>query len=282
MGLSMSSTNFEQQHLFFLSFLSFCLAPCGAHPFVPTRELSCAPRAGEVKDGRRPNHSPRRSFPGHSLTGPSTAARLGPVGIDRPVAFPPAASKRRSEASLPSVAQRSRATSLYSVDPRGSNHDAVMRIGGEAPRRQAHSFFRHRSHRQQRVTATSDHLGIHLARKRINAQICVGTLLAVFIKVRSYRWTQDGAGRNLADRDVAPQSDQQFACQGDDHGFAQSWLGSCRSRSIPLRQGTFVLELEPPPCQLDHAVAHPCIAGSGQSPFAALVPTFIWRACQAP
>jgi hypothetical protein len=34
-------------------------------------------------------------------------------------------------------------------------------------------------------------------------------------------------------------------------------------------------------CQLDHAAAHPCIAGSGQSPFAALASTFIWRACQA-
>ena len=35
--------------------------------------------------------------------------------------------------SLPAGAEH-RATALYSVDPLDPNHDAVMRIGGEAPR----------------------------------------------------------------------------------------------------------------------------------------------------
>ena len=36
------------------------------------------------------------------------------------------------------------------------DHDAAMRIGGEAPGRRAHSSMRHESHRKARVTATSD------------------------------------------------------------------------------------------------------------------------------
>src|SRR6516162_200960 len=45
---------------------------------------------------------------------------------------------KRSEGSLPSGADH-RATTLYSVGPSGPDHDAVMRIGGEAPGRRAHS-----------------------------------------------------------------------------------------------------------------------------------------------
>ncbi len=71
---------------------------------------------------------------------------------------------RQSEASLPSGGDH-RATTLYSVDPRGviredPNHDAVIRIGGEAPRRRAHSLPRRASHGSGRVTATSDRLGV--------------------------------------------------------------------------------------------------------------------------
>src|SRR5262249_8421517 len=50
-----------------------------------------------------------------------------------------------------------RATNLYSVDPRGSHHDAVMRIGGETPRRRAHSKTRVKDHVQCRVAASSVH-----------------------------------------------------------------------------------------------------------------------------
>src|SRR4051812_43069728 len=48
------------------------------------------------------------------------------------------AEPRRSEGSLPAGADH-RATPLYAVGPQGPDHDAVMRIGGEAPGRRAHS-----------------------------------------------------------------------------------------------------------------------------------------------
>jgi hypothetical protein len=35
-----------------------------------------------------------------------------------------------------------RVTCLYAADPRDPDHDAVMRIGGEAPGRRAHSLTR--------------------------------------------------------------------------------------------------------------------------------------------
>src|SRR3982750_4039090 len=65
------------------------------------------------------------------------------------------AEPRRSEGSLPSGADH-RATTLYSAGPEGPDHDAVMRIGGEAPGRRAHSRKRCRHHGLLRVTATSD------------------------------------------------------------------------------------------------------------------------------
>src|SRR3954449_13006033 len=65
------------------------------------------------------------------------------------------AEPRRSEGSLPSGTDH-RATPLYAVGPRGPDHDAVMRIGGEAPGRRAHSRKRCRHHGLLRVTATSD------------------------------------------------------------------------------------------------------------------------------
>ena len=65
------------------------------------------------------------------------------------------AEHRRSEGSLPSGADH-RATTLYSVGPQGPDHDAVMRIGGEAPGRRAHSQERCQHHGRLRVTVTSD------------------------------------------------------------------------------------------------------------------------------
>jgi len=47
------------------------------------------------------------------------------------------------------------ATTLYAVDHRDPNHDAVIRIGGEAPGRRAHSTGRLSDHVPTRVTTTS-------------------------------------------------------------------------------------------------------------------------------
>jgi len=53
--------------------------------------------------------------------------------------------------------------------PSNPNHDAVIRIGGEAPRRRIHSFSRHRGHRGATDNATSNGIGEPWVR-------CAGTL----------------------------------------------------------------------------------------------------------
>src|SRR5215213_1040352 len=50
-----------------------------------------------------------------------------------------------------------RAATLYSVGPQGPDHDAAMRIGGEAPGRRVQSEQRLSGHSLVRRTATSDH-----------------------------------------------------------------------------------------------------------------------------
>jgi hypothetical protein len=145
--------------------------------------------------------------------------------------------QRQSEASLPRGGREDRASHpcIRSIRSRDLNHDAVMRIGGEAPQRQAHSLDRHRSHAKQRVTPTSDRLGIYLTRKRINARSVLSSRKCLD-QSRSCSGTHDGTGRDLTDGDIAPQGDQQFACQCDDHNFAQCGFGASRPCSIPLRQ----------------------------------------------
>ena len=51
--------------------------------------------------------------------------------------------------------------------------------------------------------------------------------------------------------------------------------------SIPLRQGTLLLELEKAPRQLDHPPAHPSVAGSGEPFLAAFAPALVGRAREA-
>jgi len=79
----MSSTDFQQQHL--SSFLSFFLillfGPGRSHPSVPTRGLSWPPRAGSSRVAVAKSCTQASHFPGHPLTGPSTAARLGRAGF---------------------------------------------------------------------------------------------------------------------------------------------------------------------------------------------------------
>ena len=122
MGLSMSSTNFEQWHLF--SFLSYPFVRPPAEPILSSRPGGSHGRRaqGRVKDGRRSSRSTtRRHFQAHSLTDPSTVAGLGASGLAGRRHF--ASSKQRQDdlrRACPGWARRSRATSLYSADPRGS------------------------------------------------------------------------------------------------------------------------------------------------------------------
>ena len=135
MGVSMSSTDFEQRHRFFLCFLSFRSALSGAHPLVPTRWalMAAAHRGGQ-------GWPLAMSFTTYILSrpflhGPEHGCTLG-ASRSTSRGVRPAASKRQDD--LRPAAQgwrpRSRATSLYSVNLRAGdrNLDAVMRIGGEA------------------------------------------------------------------------------------------------------------------------------------------------------
>lgn len=134
--------------------------------------------SGFGRDGSRPDHS-HRFGPGrtrfsvqpceHAMCAGGTVALLAwsrrptiPVAATRrtlsgasSTSCSAKAEPRRSEGSLPSGTDH-RATPLYSVGPRGPDHDAVMRIGGEAPGRRAHSRKRCQHHGLLRVTATSD------------------------------------------------------------------------------------------------------------------------------
>jgi hypothetical protein len=63
--------------------------------------------------------------------------------------------RKQTEGSLP-LRARTRAAPLYSVGPmRGPDHEAIIRFGGKAPRRRAHSNERFDDHVPARVTTTS-------------------------------------------------------------------------------------------------------------------------------
>jgi hypothetical protein len=100
-------------------------------------------RAATVKGGRRPSRSDfaldRRE---HSGT------------LDDQASFS-AVQDDKSEGSSPSGARLAPQTCIRSIAV-DRNHDAVMRIGGEAPGRRAHSTERRVNHVPLRVTATSD------------------------------------------------------------------------------------------------------------------------------
>ena len=100
--------------------------------------------AGARRSGQGwPSYQPCSMLrPRHTLTASSTPARL-------------VRSARRSEGSPLSGAVQSRhnLVSGRSMDP---NHDAVMRIGSEAPKRRTHSISRHESQGADRDSATSN------------------------------------------------------------------------------------------------------------------------------
>ena len=95
----------------------------------PTRHSGKPSRAGAVKAGCLFGDHPG----GLALTVPSTAAPSNAVGLGQ---------QDDDQRGARVRARIYRATTLYSVGPRTSNHDAVMRIGSEAPKRRTHSLLR--------------------------------------------------------------------------------------------------------------------------------------------
>ena len=132
----------------------------------------------------------------------------------------------RSEGSSPFSADH-RAAYLYSVGPRDPNHDAVIRIGGEAPGRRAHSPYgvdtmRYGGWPPPRIGLKPCYI------------FCIRLRLACWSsRCSRYRRAQSNTFRNFAGRHHAPQRDEQFACKRDDHGLACATAPIRRSSAVP-------------------------------------------------
>src|SRR5215471_10237145 len=72
----------------------------------------------------------------------------------------------------------------------------------------------------------------------------------------------------LASGDKAPERDDQFACQRDDHGLARANTAIGGTGAIPQCQCALPLKPQKAPGELDHAAADPGVAGSGKPLFA--------------
>src|SRR4051794_5116475 len=170
------------------------------------------------------------------------------------------AEPRRSEGSLPAGADH-RATPLYAVGPQGPDHDAVMRIGGEAPGRRAHSQERCNSMACFGWPPPRIVIGDRRYPVRQAPRACsVGALPS--------RRSQDNASRHLARGHHSPQRDQQLSRQRHDQGLARAATGVGRARPVPLRQRTLLLMKQEAPGQLDHPAADAGVARLGEPFFA--------------
>jgi hypothetical protein len=126
MGLFLSRSSPERQ-IFCPSSVS--LFDLKARFFVPTRGSLTSSRAGAVKVGRRVNLAACSELARPYLDSFEHDGTLGAIGMT--IRGEPACGRDQSRHNL---------VSGGSKDP---NHDAVMRIGSEAPKRRTHSPFRH-------------------------------------------------------------------------------------------------------------------------------------------
>src|SRR5271166_4936299 len=120
---------------------------------------------------------------------------------------------------------------LVSGGSKDPNHDAVMRIGSEAPKRRTHSSIRHQSQGACRDSATSN---------RHRRSVTSMWTRPRYSALRSLGRMQNDAVWYNALPYEPPQGDQKLARQGDDHGLSStaSVLGA---GSKPLRQSAVLL-----------------------------------------
>src|SRR5215470_6539368 len=76
------------------------------------------------------------------------------------------------------------------------------------------------------------------------------------------------------------QSNEQLACQRDDHGLARANTAIGGAGAIPQGQRTLLLKQQKTPGELDHAAADAGVPGSGEPLFASARAALIRRACQ--
>src|SRR5205814_573235 len=91
--------------------------------------------------------------------------------------------------------------------------------------------------------------------------------------------TQDDALQWLASSDKAPERNDQFACQRDNHGLARATTAVGGTGAIPQCQCALLLKHQKAPSELDHAATNPGVAGSGEPLFAPSRAALIRRAC---
>ena len=169
-------------------------------------------------------------------------------------------SRRRSEGSLPAGADH-RATTLYAVGPHGPDHDAVMRIGGEAPGRRAHSRKRCRHHGLLRVTAPSDRqrrptMSYSSGLQNLSCPHSPVTLLARQRQPAPRPWSPFATGQSAA-FSRGPRS-RSCACRRGRRPCAPGTTG----------QRTLLLMKQKAPGQLDHPAADSGVARLGEPFFA--------------
>ena len=177
-------------------------------------------RAGAVKVGRRTSLSRRSALARPYLYSSEHGGTLDAVGMT--IRGEPACGR----------AYQSRHNLVFggSKDP---NHDAVMRIGSEAPKRRTHSSIRRVSQGACRDSATSNVIGIPS-----QAYGQGRNYRDAFNVLRLLCRTHNDAVRDNTHE--PPQGDQKLACQGHDHGLSStaSVLGA---GSKPFRQGAVLL-----------------------------------------
>src|SRR4051812_5249149 len=121
----------------------------------------------------------------------------------------------------------------------GPNHDAAMRIGGEAPGRRVQSEQRLWGHSLVRRPATSDHGRQLTTRTPLSAEAFTSPTAG---GSRARGRARDDARRRLAGGHHAPQRNQELAREGHDQGLARATTGVRGTGPIPLRQRTLLLE----------------------------------------
>ena len=143
-------------------------------------------------------------------------------------------SGRRLEGSSPFAARDQSHRDLVCGGPGDPNHDAVLRIGREAPKRQVHSSLRHDSHRIRRMPATSNRHRRHVTCARA-PKAAKNSTVSVQCAGRRTRPRHDAFANE------APQRDQQLSCQSHDHLLACAACAGCPLQE-PLGQCAVLLE----------------------------------------
>src|SRR5829696_364313 len=160
----------------------------------------------------------------------------------------------------------------------GPNHDAAMRISGEAPGRRVQSEQRLSGHSLVRRTATSDHPRQLTTGRPMSAEAFTSWTAGAR---RSRCRAQDDALRRLAGGHEAPQGNQELPREGHDHGLARAATGVRGAGPIPLRQSAVLLEQQEAPGQLHHAATDSGVAGPGQAFLPPSGTALVWGAGQA-